>query len=182
MKNPTGYLREILHGIRKIDELEAKIVSLENKVSAMDEAVRGEMGANWVMVREQNKQISDSLLKKNFEYLNFERDVAKKQILILGYYGAPNFGDEVMLQSLLEILDEQKDIREEFEITVMVADNLDFDNTSYSGVKLIRYPKNLFDINSLAYMYDIMLVGGGGVLLMMLTMVIIIGNFHLGIH
>ncbi len=79
----------------------------------------------------------------------------------MGYYGAPNYGDEIMLQVLLSKLLSQEKVKQAYEITVMVERNPRIDIFQYPDVKIIGYPKSVPDINFLARYFDAMIIGGG---------------------
>ena len=58
-------------------------------------------------------------------------------ILICGYYGAPNLGDELMLQTLLDFFGYYKDIH----VTVIIHDNQYLNESVYGKVSILHYPK-----------------------------------------
>jgi len=84
----------------------------------------------------------------------------KKHILIAGFYGAMNLGDEIMLESLLDSLKQNED----FDITVMLADNYQPDLTRYGAYKFMVHPTNMLDINMMADYFDGIIVAGGALL------------------
>lgn len=106
--------------------------------------------------------ISD--IPEQYEYVNLEFLTMKKyegkNILLVGFYGAYNLGDELMLQSLLCAMKEEKKIH----ITVMLCDNLSYDYTDFPNVSIIHYPKNILDYNILAQQYDYLIWGGGALI------------------
>jgi len=110
-----------------------------------------------------------NLLQKRteqFEYINTEllflmdRDNNKKQVLIVGFYGADNLGDELMLQAILENLK----IYDNIQITVMIADNTKYNLSDYGNIKFIHYPKTHADINIIANYFDKIIFGGGALI------------------
>lgn len=91
----------------------------------------------------------------NAELLSL-KETALKKILIVGFYGAPNSGDELMLQAILNRIDTVKAA-----VTVMVADNPAYKPLYYRNVSYIHYPKTNMDINIIAQYYDAIVIGGG---------------------
>lgn len=83
----------------------------------------------------------------------------KKRILLCGFYGGQNLGDELMLQSLLHRLNNGK-----FDITIMLARHVEVDASIYAPFQVIHYPVRNDDILLLAKNYDYIIWGGGAVL------------------
>lgn len=110
----------------------------------------------WRKLNENYEEIKSKLMEieKKLE------DNRKIKVLITGFYGAPNLGDELMLETMLERLLINKNI----ELTIMICENTWFDITKYPPVKIIRYPEKILDINTLAEEYDWFIFGGGALL------------------
>lgn len=70
----------------------------------------------------------------------------KKKVLICGFYGAFNLGDELMLQTILKNLKNVSNL----EITIMLCDNPYTDTTKYGKCKFIHYPRTRNDLNIIA--------------------------------
>ena len=83
----------------------------------------------------------------------------KPRILICGYYGARNLGDELMLQSILKRLNPKK-----LDITILLAPCSETDASIYAPYNVIHYPTHNDDILLLAKNYDYIIWGGGAVL------------------
>ncbi|MBQ3409050.1 MAG: polysaccharide pyruvyl transferase family protein [Clostridia bacterium] len=96
----------------------------------------------------------------NSEIQGIANDKKKKNILIVGFYGAPNLGDELMLETILDYL-ENIDNKE---IMVMIADNPNYNIDKYKDVKFIHYPLCVSDFNILADKYDYIVFGGGAII------------------
>lgn len=77
-------------------------------------------------------------------------------ILIMGFYGARNIGDELMLKTLLDYFD-KKGVR----ATVMMSDNYSFDTSYYAPHKVIHYPRRPDDIAYIVEKFDTFVWGGG---------------------
>ena len=104
-------------------------------------------------IKEQNKY-------SNLEMLTLDNNVKKKRVLLMGFYGAPNLGDELMLEVIVSKLKKINNI----DLTVMLSENREFDITNYPSLKIIHYPKSILDINILANYFDTVIVGGGALL------------------
>lgn len=120
---------------------------LSSEVSGFKEELKG------------NSQIMSKLIYTNLELLGLP-ETKKKKVLITGFYGAPNLGDELMLETLLQYFEERKDIQ----ITIMLCDNADYDISRYKDINFIHYPRNIFEVNSIAGYFDTVVFGGGAVI------------------
>lgn len=109
--------------------------------------------------------INNHPIEKNFVSSEYILDslcaskANKPRVLICGYYGARNLGDELMLQSLLKHLDQKK-----LDITIMLAPCFETDASIYAPYNVIHYPTHNDDILLLAKNYDYIIWGGGAVL------------------
>lgn len=112
----------------------------------------------WRKIDEKYEEIKSKLIEVEKQLSNMNK--RKTKVLITGFYGAPNLGDELMLETILERLLINKNL----ELTVMICENVWFDITNYPAVKIIRYPEKILDINTLAEEYDYFIFGGGALL------------------
>lgn len=157
-----------------------------SKINEIDENVKS-LNTNYIQVEKEIKTIKDDVTNlkmiqlnekienlnaklnciasffdcANLEYLNLNYNINKNKVLIVGFYGAPNLGDELMLYS---ILNKFSFYENDLDITVMMSENYEFDITKYKKCKVIHYPKNIIDINTLANYYDTVIFGGGALL------------------
>lgn len=103
-------------------------------------------------------------IQEEFYYANLEllmNPAAEgNNILVAGFYGAYNLGDELMLQTLLHYLLE----KDYGNVTVLLCDNIDYDYFDFPNVRFIHYPKNRFDFNIIAQQYDTLIWGGGALI------------------
>lgn len=103
-------------------------------------------------------------IQEEFKYANLElfmnSPLEGRNILVAGFYGACNLGDELMLQTLLEYLIEGN----YGNITVLLCDNLHYNYFDFPGVRFIHYPQNKFDFNIIAQQYDALIWGGGAII------------------
>lgn len=133
----------------KCDLLTKKVDLLENEISNFNQ----NFNIMFNFIKEQNKY-------SNLEMLTLDNNVKKKRVLLMGFYGAPNLGDELMLEVIVSKLKKINNI----DLTVMLSENREFDITNYPSLKIIHYPKSILDINILANYFDTVIVGGGALL------------------
>lgn len=96
----------------------------------------------------------------NTELLMLNHYNERIKILIIGFYGAPNLGDELMLESILKGLSKYNNI----EITIMIADNPKYDIRKYGNVNFIHYAKTNVDFHIIAKYFDKIIFGGGALI------------------
>lgn len=151
--------------VKRICEESKSIISNEI-LKAKDSMMRIEQDNQDYLIykiEELKKQIeimNNQFLYSNIELLNGERQSASQNILLVGFYGAPNLGDELMLETLLEYM---KSIQNK-SITIMLADNPEYNIDKYKDVKFIHYPKTLYDFNIIAQQFDYIIFGGGAII------------------
>ncbi len=85
--------------------------------------------------------------------------IKKPRVLVLGYYGGRNLGDELMLRSVIKRLDLSR-----VDLTIMLDTNLEIDVSQYAPHNVIHCPKKNDDILAIAQNYDYIVWGGGAVL------------------
>ena len=94
----------------------------------------------------------------NPEYLLLQKEERIKYLLV-GFYGAVNLGDELMLQKLYHDLEPVKN-----DVYVLMCDNIHLDVFLYPGINIIHYPKTKFDFNFLSSIFDCVIFGGGAII------------------
>ena len=142
----------------KIVELQTTIESLSKKVDSLAD-----------QLNDAYRLIRDSLYntEENREYCSLEHIMhllrtdknKKRRVLIGGYYGARNAGDELMLQSILDKIDPEKN-----DVTILSALNYALDSSAYFPYHIIHYPKRISDCICLAENFDLIIWGGGAVI------------------
>lgn len=85
-----------------------------------------------------------------------EHDRNKKQILIIGYYGSYNFGDELMLKLLLEEFSSS-----ETEISVVFTKNKGYDYSQWENIFAYTAPDNPIELEKATDFFDEVILGGG---------------------
>ncbi len=157
----------------KIDEIDMQLKSLQDecvdiqdvkdiqdKIDSYDEKLM-KLKEEFINLNYKIDSLSLNFDCTNLEYLNLDHNVSKRRVLIVGFYGASNLGDELMLFAILNKISLYDSI---LDITVMLSENYAFDITRYPKCKIIHYPKNIMDINTLANYYDVVIFGGGALL------------------
>lgn len=153
--------------------------NIDSKISNMEKSIENLLAENKRILEEQielqrqvkrvvdennyynsmiNKKIS-GLENVNLELIPYNVNTTKQKILIIGFFGAPNTGDELMMQSIINKLDENKS-----EINIMVADNQECVLNNNKVVRYIHYPRTHTDINILTTYFDKIIFAGGALL------------------
>lgn len=100
----------------------------------------------------------------SMELQGFELAVSNnpgKRILVAGWYGADNLGDELMLRAVLEHLPEEALPR----TGVLLWDNSTYDRLSLdTRAHAIHYPATTRELDALADHFDVVVWGGGAIL------------------
>lgn len=140
-----------------IDPVSAKLDSLEE---ARD-SLRLEGRLAW-LESEAGRARRAALL--SCELQGFEhslRDCSGKRILVAGWYGADNLGDELMMRSVLEHLPEEALRR----TAVLLWDNPTYDRLNVDArVHPIHYPATTRELDSIVDYFDVVIWGGGAIL------------------
>lgn len=100
-----------------------------------------------------------------FRYINLEYFIKLSQsssdVLVAGWYGAENFGDEFMLQTLLQCFPEDSLSR----ISVLLWDNFFYPTDLLdSRITILHYPKSTWDLDQLANHFSTLVWGGGAII------------------
>jgi len=160
----------------KHKELQKRMDAIENQIAEVNRVTKEINLKIDECLIENNSQCGDiktrELMKKydiilertkQLDYINTEllklKEIDKCKILIVGFYGAPNTGDELMLQAILNKLDCDSN-----EVTVMIADNPYYNIMKKYKVNYIHYPKTNMDINMISKYFDKIIFGGGAIL------------------
>lgn len=144
--------------LNKSDQLENAIQALLQQNQILQEQIG--------MLQKQTIELQksqDTLLRQigygNLEYAT--HDSSHSKILLVGWYGAQNFGDDLMCRTIIEHLpDNLLSVT-----TVLVWDNKDLP-TDYFGtkVRILHYPASTWDIEYLDSNFDTIVWGGGAIL------------------
>ena len=100
----------------------------------------------------------------SLELTSFERYASKhpgKRILVAGWYGADNLGDELMLRAVLEHLPEEALPR----TAALLWCNSTYDRLGLDQrIHAIHYPASTWELESIADSFDVLVWGGGAIL------------------
>lgn len=108
------------------------------------------------------KNLNLNLQYCNLEYLNNKVDKNKKNILLCGFYGGDNTGDELMLQTVLEQFQKYSNVK----VTVLLDYNEKYNilKNDFSNVSYLHYPKSVYDFDNLVSQFDKLVFGGGALI------------------
>ena len=163
-------LNEPKYRIRKkiINSVEEGTTSLNSKIDNFNYSMNHQIAELTTSLNKlsdriyalENKPLSYEYVSPEYILDSIQFTHSKKpRLLICGFYGALNLGDELMLQALLRRLDHNK-----FDTTIMIAEHPEIDASIYAPHQVIHYPKFNDDILLLAKNYDCIIWGGGAVL------------------
>lgn len=166
----------VLDQSRKLDDLSGSLEAAIRQNTELAELIREkdlassrrdeELGRQIDALRAENGELRGMLdrLTAKFRYTNLEY-AAKRQgsgrILVAGWYGAENFGDELMLRSVLESLPTEALDR----VSVLLWDNYLYpDDALDPRVTVLHYPISTWDLDQLAESHDALVWGGGAII------------------
>lgn len=107
----------------------------------------------------KNTETNQEFLSNEYVALYNRKSSKLPRVLLCGFYGARNVGDELMLSSLLEILQDTN-----IDITILLSNNYDADSSVYAPYKTLHYPKRSSDVMAIAENFDVVVWGGGALL------------------
>ncbi len=139
------------------DAINSLQASVDDLTRSMDEYKK--VSRTITELRKEVDRIASDYAFVSPEYLPAAPSPSKKRLLICGFYGAKNLGDELMLQALLSRVDKKK-----YDITIMTARHKENDMSCYSPFRVIHYPKKNDDILNIVHNYDLLVWGGGAIL------------------
>lgn len=134
---------------------------VEEKGLAAQEDVRGLQG-RLASVEEGICEIKAAQRYANAEYCQLRRsDAGSGQILVVGWYGAQNLGDELMLKTLLAHFSDDMLQR----TTVLLWDDERYPREEQDlRVRMLHYPRSTWNLELLADSFDVIVWGGGAIL------------------
>lgn len=96
----------------------------------------------------------------NLEYLTLNREYTGRRILLAGWYGSSNCGDELMMRTMLQHL-EGRGAR----VSVLLWDDPDYDFSRLPAhADQIHYPRSTWELRQLAEYFDVLVWGGGAII------------------
>ena len=139
---------QLIGSRQRLEAVEKKISSLQDELSDSKRLLRDAL----YNTEEERGYLSS-------EYVRKKRSDQKTRILICGYYGAQNGGDELMLRGVLDSINNN-----DVEISILLSHNYSLDSSIYFPYNTIHYPKKPDDCRFIAEEFDIVIWGGGAVL------------------
>lgn len=140
------YFSKIEEDIKLLNE---KTHNLEKRLNTIEQLIRDGL---------YNSEEERGYLSSEYIFNALPRS-QKKKILVCGYYGARNCGDELMLQAILKNVNTDK-----YDVTILLSVNHSLDSSYYYPYHVLHYPKKVDDCRYLAENYDAIVWGGGAVL------------------
>lgn len=136
-------------------QLSEALSSIENRL--------GELNGR-VAFLESELMVAGRTALTSLELTSFERYASKhpgKRILVAGWYGADNLGDELMLRAVLEHLPEEALPR----TAALLWCNSTYDRLGLDRrIHAIHYPASTWELESIADSFDVLVWGGGAIL------------------
>lgn len=134
----------------KLDDLLSKTSNLNERINNINNLNNNIMNINF----EIKKMIVDSN-NFNLDIENVIKDKSQNKILIAGFYGALNTGDELMLFSLLNKIKSKN-------VYIMLSNNEGLiPKYQYGNIKFVRYPVSTADCEKIVSLFDVIIWGGG---------------------
>lgn len=143
----------------EIRDLEHRMESLREGLDLVSSALSGLDG------RAASLDEKMSYIERSHRYCNGEYSGlltgGEGKILVAGWYGADNFGDELMLRTVIESFPRGFLDR----IYVLLWDNPRYDRWGLNpAVHVIHYPSSIWDLEILSDRFDVVVWGGGAIL------------------
>lgn len=165
--------------INKSDELVGRLEDISRQVTerqaAADtryEEIKSDLDGMKVEMAELKAYVASiyndvSFLAKRLRYANPEyaslstASTDAPRILIAGWYGAENFGDELMLQAVIAAMPQEALSR----VSVLLWDNNPYpDGFIDDRITPVHYPVTTWDLEELANTFDALVWGGGAII------------------
>ena len=149
----------------QISQLEEHLTSLQLKMEASEKTNRQEAISLYDRLGRMDEKFSE--FYKSYNALDYssseynQHSYTKRTILLAGWYGADNLGDELMLQTIIEHLPE--DLLPH--TAVLLWDWNQYDPLKIDPrIQILHYPKNIWQIDTLAESFNTIIWGGGAIL------------------
>ena len=134
------------------------VIVSENTINDLSNRIKNVEEKSEIIYRQlfdiQNILSSLNYINNDLDLLN---QTTKEKVLIVGFYGADNFGDELMLSTLIENLEKRKNV----EISVLIEDYIHYNTAAHLNVKYIHTLHNENDFKKVLAYYDTLIFGGG---------------------
>ena len=158
---------------QELNILNEKISNMNDKLTGLTQTINNDkhnLESKYNEIIENQKKISEQLVDlgnilTTLDYINFElyflnKNINRLKVLICGFYGADNLGDELMLQTIIEKLSKYNNI----DITILVENNRYYDVLQYDNIHFLHYLQSSMDYKLVADYYDKIIFGGGALI------------------
>lgn len=162
--NLTGRLAD------RIDSVSNDLNKSMARISASIDNVSAFVDHGAIALRDELALTSDiarqcTMLEKQLRYCNLEYAAklahSSADILIAGYYGAENYGDELMLTTILQAVPENQLHR----FAVLLWDNFGYPQDAIDPrVTKLHYPNSTWDLEYLTRHFSTLVWGGGAII------------------
>ena len=159
---------DILNKHLSVIEVQTSLLNKQNEIISSRTKDLGykidAINDNLLMLKDEINKLHSKIEEHNYvnyelNTLNLIRESDKIKLLLVGFYGAYNVGDDLMLKGILKNLDPDK-----FDITIMMSRNSNIKIEDLNHVNCIYYPKKGNDFYHLAQKFDKVIFGGGAII------------------
>lgn len=145
------------HCILSTRKVEQCINAIKNLTSTLNE-LKNQNAILQSCILKSKTDMANDIASHRYQIINSTLlpETHSKKVLILGWYGAGNYGDELMLSTFLE--------REEFknyDISVLLDPYCHHHLDTYNKINCYFPPTNYDDLSTISDYFDIIIVGGG---------------------
>lgn len=156
--------RDIAHEtLSNTKKINAEISEIKEKLDEISRALGSEEKNREDRERlfyiQKNTEVSQEFLSNEYVSLYCRERSKKPRVLVCGFYGAKNVGDELMLEAILKLLP-----AENLDVTILLSNNYDIDASEYAPFRVLHYPKRSSDMAAIAENFDVVVWGGGAML------------------
>lgn len=154
MKTPWRIINE--QNQANTETLKQDIAKISSELHALKKLIQ-KLPENSTDYTSHISSSAERVSSANYIYSKAYLKQGKTNVLVAGFFGAKNFGDELMLQSFLVHLHELDNL----EISILASNNYQADTRNYSNSHIIHYPSTDMEIDTLADCFDALIFAGG---------------------
>lgn len=150
-------IKNIAWKINQNDVIDNKMNELLSITKHINEEIDNitDINNNLIDMNFVNKKLIVDSNNFNLDIENVKKDKTPNKILIAGFYGALNTGDELMLLSLLKSIKTKN-------VYIMLSNNEGLiPKYQYGNIKFLRYPVSTADCEKIASLFEVIIWGGG---------------------
>ncbi len=163
----AGSTVEIIESVdRSVTRSAERDLSIEDRLGRIEDSLEKllfEAGEGFSDLKQNSEKAWLSGKYANLEYFSKAsfRKNGEKRVLLAGWYGANNLGDEYMLQTVIQHMSDEMLDR----VSVLLVDSSSYHFGDLDArVNVLHYPTSLWDIDYLANEFDVLVWGGGALL------------------